>query len=546
MKIKALTTGVKTAPNAAGTALFLALLAVPLIHAQLVTEFAGNKNAIQFYYGGPGISFPALSVASGNAATGASQTITLVSGATVSSSGAALNPVTTNTPITVGIGSNAETVTPTAVSNCNLTSSITAGPGTPQCTITGTFNNIHGPQEPVTSGTYGFQEAVNRANSQGGGTVIVDATWGKSGGTNTIIGAAAGFSNVYVLDNRGLAQAYWTLQPSTLTSLAVPATQTTSTVTFAGTGTWNGTYYVCVSYIDALGGEGPCSLTSAGLASGTNTIMSITAPAASTGAIGWRAYAGTTYNGAYLLPITSAVCTLTTLESVMPACAIGAAAVFPTLLVSTTSLRPNAQSPTVNLNLTMPQGHTALAYQPSGGVPQYFQTNYGPFPAFGSLTSGQVALLGSVNLPAGFLNTIGRTVRVTGKIALTTLNTATLPYITISTAWAGGLTAGAPVAICSLVPAAAGATATANETFSCTLTTNAIGATAVGSIMTNGWELLSAAAGGALTGATVDTGTAAIGSLGLFSQDTMSVIYTSTTNATGGEQLLDLHIEVLQ
>jgi hypothetical protein len=144
------------------------------------------------------------------------------------------------------------------------------------------------------------------------------------------------------------------------------------------------------------------------------------------------------------------------------------------------------------------------------------------------------------------LNEIGRTVRISGKIALTTLNTATLPYITIGMAWAGGVTAGAPTAVCSLVPAAAGSTATANETFSCTMTTNAVGTTAVGSVMTNGYELLVAAAGGALTGATVDTGTAAIGSLGLFSQDTLFVTYTSTTNATGGEQLLDLHIETLQ
>jgi hypothetical protein len=64
--------------------------------------------------------------------------------------------------------------------------------------------------------------------------------------------------------------------------------------------------------------------------------------------------------------------------------------------------------------------------------------------------------------------------------------------------------------------------------------------------MPNGYEMLVAAAGGALLGATVDTGTAAIGSLGLFAQNGLDVIYTSTTNVTAGEQLLDLHIEVLQ
>jgi hypothetical protein len=179
-------------------------------------------------------------------------------------------------------------------------------------------------------------------------------------------------------------------------------------------------------------------------------------------------------------------------------------------------------------------------------LPVPFQSHYGPFVAYGALTAGQIAVLGSVNLPTGYLNQIGRTIRVSGKVALTTVNTATLPYITIGLNWAGGLTAGAQVAVCSLVPAAAGATSTQNETFSCTMTTNAVGATAVGSMMTNGSEMLVAAAGGALLGATVDTGTAAIGSLGLFSQVTLNVVYTSTTNVTAGEQLLDLHIETLQ
>ena len=135
---------------------------------------------------------------------------------------------------------------------------------------------------------------------------------------------------------------------------------------------------------------------------------------------------------------------------------------------------------------------------------------------------------------------------MSGKIALTTVNTATLPYITVSLGWVGGTTAGLPVAVCSLVPAAAGASSTQTEIFSCTLTVNAVGATAVGTVMTNGWENLVAATGGSLLGSTIDTGTAAIGSLGLFSQNTLNVIYTSTTNTTAGAQLLDLHVETLQ
>lgn len=527
----------------AALALLSVFLATP-VSAQIVSGFGGLKNAYDYAYGYQGAP---LAVASGNAATGSGNTITLVTGQATRPDGQVFYPLATNAPITLGIGSNQETVTPTAVSNCNLPPTQTPGPGSPTCTVTANFTKLHGQQEPVSSGTFGLQEAIN-SSIAAGGVVLLSPSWALAGGTNTIIGAATSYSNVFIQDNRGLGTTYWSMQPTTLTSLAVPTTLTSSTVFSAssGTGTWTAAaVYACVTYVDALGGEGPCSATYNFTATASVPVTFVT-PAASTGAVGWRAYAGASYNGAYLLPITSTACTLTTLESVVPACAIGSNATFTAIYASTTDLRPNGQTPTVNLNLPMPQGHTTFAYQPTSLTPQSFQTNYGPFPSFGGLTAGQIAILGSVNLPTGFLNTIGRTVRVTGKITYTGLNTATLPYITLSAGWAGGLTAGAPIAICSLVPAAAGATGSANQTFSCTMTTNAVGATAVGSVMTNGWELLAPIAGGAGLGYSLDTGTAAIGSLGLFAQDTLNVVYTSTTNATTTEQLLDLHVEVLQ
>ncbi len=454
--------------------------------------------------------------------------------------GVQFTPLAANAPIILGSGSVQETVTPTAVS-CNTPAIYNS------CTFTATTSNAHGNQETVRTGSYGLQEAINLARSMGGGTVVVSGRWAQAGGTNSTITSAATYSNVILQDTRA-GNTYWTMQPSTLTSLAVPATLVAGTVVFAAApvGTWAASaYYFCVTYVDALGGEGPCSATYNQTPT-VNYSVTITAPAASTGAVGWRFYAGASYNAAYLLPIAATNCTLTTLETVIPACAIGSNGVWLAPSVTTTTLRPNGQTPTVNINATMPQGHTTFAYAATAGLPVPFQTNFGPFPLFGSLTSGQIANVGTVSLPVGWLNVIGRTFRVTGKIALTTLNTATLPYITVGLGWVGGLTAGAPVSVCALVPAAAGSTATANETFSCTITTNAVGATAVATAMTNGYELLAAAAGGALTGATVDTGTAAIGSLGFFAQDTLYITYTSTTNNTGGEQLLDLHIETLQ
>lgn len=522
------------------------------VHAQIVSQFGSTRVASDYAYGDPGVVAAALQIApnGGNTVTGSS-TITLTTGTVSASNIPSFNPLSTTTPITVGIGTAAETVTPTAVSGC--------GAGQPQnaCQVTASFANIHGTGDPVISGSYGLQEALNAAHNSGGGWVAIGTFWSGLGGTNATITSATSWSNVYIQDDRAGytigstytgAQKYWGMQPTTLTSLAVPTTLTSSTAVYAATpvGTWaNSAYYLCVTYVDALGGEGPCSATYNATPT-ANYSLTVTSPVASTGAVGWRMYAGASYNAAYLLPVASTVCTLTTLETVFPACAIGSNGVFLAPPLTTTTLRPNGQTPTVNLNLPMPQGHTTFAYAPLASFPQPFQTNFGPFPAFGALTAGQVAVLGSVSLPTGYLNVIGRTIRVSGKVALTTLNTATLPYITIGLGWVGGLTAGAPISVCALVPAAAGSTATANETFNCTITTNAVGSTAVGTAMTNGYELLVAAAGGALTGATVDTGTAAIGSLGLFAQNTLYVTYTSTTNATAGEQLLDFHIETLQ
>ena len=258
-------------------------------------------------------------------------------------------------------------------------------------------------------------------------------------------------------------------------------------------------------------------------------------------------YAGTgSLATAYLLPLTSTVCTLTQLESVIPACAIGSSAVIPTAPTTTTELKPNTQTtPTVNVNQQFPIGHTTFAYLPSGSPPVPFQTHYGPFVAYGSTTSGQYDILGTARLPTGYLNAIGRVIRVSGKIAAT-VNTAAVPTVTISITWPGGLTAGLPIAVCTNTGAAYGSSAAYNLTFTCTMTVNAPGATAIGTIMTDSTMCYNVAAGGAAAVCTIDTGTAAIGSLGLFAQNSIDVIYTSGTNATSAVQLLDLHIETLQ
>lgn len=523
-------------------------LAVQPSQAQNRTRFGGRFSAIDYAYGIQTAIAP-LQVAQGNTSTGAAS-ITVVLPCITAGDGTTVCPLATNAPILVGVGSTQDSVTPSAVSGC----SIAAGYGA--CTVTATFTYTHGQGELITSGSFGVQEAINLANATGtGGIVVVDRAWAGFGGTNAKITAANGFSNVMIEDTR-TGDTFWGLQPSTLTSLAVPTTLSATTVVFAAApvGTWAASaYYFCVTYVDALGGEGPCSLTYNQTPT-VNYSVTITAPAASTGAVGWRFYAGASYNAAYLMPIDSTHCTLTTLESVMPACAIGSNGGWIAPPLTTTSLRPNAtvsagalSTPTVNILATQPQGHTTFAYQPTSSVPQAFQTHYGPFPAFGSTTSGQVDILGSINLPAGFLNTIGRTIRLRGKLTTGSLNTAALPTLTTVLSWVGGTTAGAGIATCTFEGVAVGATKTYNGQFECTLNTNAVGATAIGSIMPGGFMMLqdqALAANG--LGPYIDTNTAAVGSLGLFAQNTINITYTSNTNTTAAPQLLALDVEVVQ
>lgn len=523
------------------------------VHAQNISAgFAGVRSAVDFAYGWPGVTATSLNVApgGGNSVITGTSTITLVTGSVGTSNQGSFNPLSTNTPIYVGFGSNQDLVTPTAVSGC--------GAGQPQgsCQVTAAFTHIHGANEPVFSGTFGLQEAINSANAAGGGVVALGSGWTALGGTNAAVTAAAPFSNVFIEDNRGVAQRFWSMQPSTLTVIPPPATLVSSATLAGGVsftaspvGTWaTSAYYFCITYVDALGGESGCSASYTITPGTTSYSLNVISPIASTGAVGWRAYGGITSTPlAYLLATSATNCTLTTLETVMPACAIGSNGVWSTLYVSTTSLSPVAQAVTA-VNNPVPQSHTTFAYAPSSVnnlVP--FQTNYGPFSTttVASATASALTILGSFNLPAGYLNTIGRTVRVSGKLLLTAGASSTLS-VQLMMGWAGGLTAGLPVAVCNAVSGFVFATQPYTDTnFSCTMTTNAVGATAIGSIQPESMFMAGYAAGTLIPIGT-DTSNAAVGSLGLFAQDTFSLAIKPLVAADTTVQLLSLHIETLE
>lgn len=183
------------------TLLALALLALALpIFAQNRTSFSGLRNAVDFAYGIQSNVAP-LRVDQGNSTTGAGTIITLAFGNVTLTDGTVFMPFSTTAPITVGIGANAETVTPTAV-NC----------GTPQvystCSVTATFANIHGIGDIVSSGTFGMAEAVNYTHSKGGGLVAFDAAWVALGGaTSQFASKTYGWTNVTLLDYRGTINA---------------------------------------------------------------------------------------------------------------------------------------------------------------------------------------------------------------------------------------------------------------------------------------------------------------------------------------------------
>lgn len=144
----------------------------------IISRFAGLVDAWAFAYGINSDAPAALQVINGSAIAGAF-TITCQPASDKGPNAVSVAPTTT-TPITVGLGSNAETVTPSSVSLDTLGNIL----------ITATFANAHAAGEQVRSGTYGLQEALNYAAGAGGGTVLTSASWFAGGGTAAIIDAA--------------------------------------------------------------------------------------------------------------------------------------------------------------------------------------------------------------------------------------------------------------------------------------------------------------------------------------------------------------------
>jgi hypothetical protein len=474
--------------------------------------------------------------------------------------------------ITDATAANSEVVTPTATTQ-----------GATTCGFAATTANSH-TSFTLGSGTAGLQEAV-ASQLQSGPTfdVVLDKAWyqlvapfsGYTGGSTaaSIIAAVTGNINVAIVDTTTSPWTFYSWNGTkyvpnasggsaasaftSVTQVSAPAALTTVAATCASNGggcitvsTTGGTipasavYTFAATYVTADGGETLMSIdTAAGATSGSTTTatssITVTSPAPATGAVGWRLYV-TAASGATVTEIlyANSCSALSTGQSVLSGvCAIGASATV-TKIITGTALGPSLTGATTSVS---------SAFIVPGGSPgplQVVPVAYPPFASVGaSLSAAATATIGEVNLPAGYLNVLGRTVRICGTgIAASTTTGGTLTVAT-NLASLFGTTAVTPFTVIS-------GTDTASQTINfnfCTIwTTTATGAS--GTVEAHGWLGANLAGTTAVSTMAQDLIHVASSTVDLTKQDLLYITLTPGTQAlaAGGTQLRQLTLETLQ
>lgn len=406
-------------------------------------------------------------------------------------SGGQFFPFNTNAPVFIqdATPSNSEVVTPSTVTNASNQCGFTASPA----------NNHFSFQ--VRSGTAGLQEALNalnNANISHPALLVLDRNWWTSAGaipgkTGTgMISAATGSYGVILEDITTAPASYYTWNGSgyvvsdsafsffnqdilSTTVLTVPTALSTAaatnglitTATTGGTIPATSTYRLAITYVDASGGETLISTDTAStstIASGataTNTI-SVTSPAALTGAVGYRLYMSAASGAAGSEILYAPVCVASVLQNVLPnTCAIGSSATITAIITGTQTI------PTLS-----------TAYARAGGSSQA----YSPFPAVGTVAAGATATIGLINFPAGYFNELNRSLQFCGNGFATTNATpgtltvanvfSSVPGVTSITPWtvvSGTTTASAtvPFNFCETITTAATGTTGTLEVHGC-------------------------------------------------------------------------------
>lgn len=473
----------------------LALFAVPAFAQFQSGSRAGGRYNASFYNYGSGTVAGAF-VTSGNQATG-SQTITVCFGGPGPSlaDGRQIQPFATNAPITIDPMSptNVETVTPTAVST--FYGSQLAGGQSLCANITASFSFTHGnslsPYQ-VASGSYGLQEAVNDAFAAGGGTVVVDHSWG--GGSvaldtfpsrpSTTNVSTTPYPSVSIEDTRFGAVQFWNAGQSSATVIAAPATLTATTVGFAingansTSGTYVGanTYHYAIACVDVMGNESQPSADFSGATAGTGSTNQIgfSAPAAQTGCVGWVPYislTGGTYALSYRVPVATftagvpvpnGVCTLNVMlaQIGIAACNItnstygttGSNAIVSALTVNTARIWVGVGGASTTADVVgNSNARQSYAYVPGSRMGMPGITNYSlAFSAATGPLTAAPAVIATIQLPAGFMNHVSKGIRVCANVTSQGGSTATVDVVEAYFDADGSNTAGAGV----ILPAA--------------------------------------------------------------------------------------------
>lgn len=525
-------------------------------------------------------------VVTGNAATGSS-TIVLRSGYIVLQDGRSLVPFAVGVPVVVSDAAP-ELITPTAVSGCiRGTGGVAGGQDQPfvTCTITAVFAATHGAYAQVLSGTNGIAEAAQDALYWGGGVVSITPGWklglntsctGCFATQNAVMAAILPSGLVSFEDTQSGSPQFWNLQPSTASFIAAPATLTSqaacdathsfcSDATVVGTWPATGSLFGCITYVDIAGNESACSAT-ASFTNVTVKAIDVGAPAASTGAVGYAIYlslSGGTYAQAFRVPITSSICTMTTLETVTPACAVtnalygqvgstfgknalftGGAQIAATTVNTAMHFPVSGGISTAASNVAAVTAHTTYAYIPGTrlGAPLGFQTSFTNFTAVATQATTVPGTMGTINLPPGYMNYIGKTIRITGKFT-TTQPGSTSEVFGVWWDADGTDTTTNPVIACNYTATSTGTNAAWNGTFTCLLTTVTTGAT--GTLMASGQLVMNLAA--ATTAGELyilpESATAATGSVNLLGSNRLDIISTPTGSTQSATTLLSLVLE---
>ena len=555
-----------------GTLLVISVLAV----AAFAQTYSSAYDALGYNWKG--------TILSGNTSTSGSQSIVVV-GAVGGSGPVMPNSTSVSwstiffslTPILIN-DNNAEFMTPTSTSigPCPA-GNLGVGTSSTCVTITGTFANTHGQSAVVQDGTGGLQTALNVAQLAGGGQATIGPAWAAATNQNTsvtggppslaaLLTALVPMPLAGIVDYRGSAPVFWNLQPSTTSFLAAPTTLVAATAfssasvscTPSGSCYTGGTIHVCIAYVDINGNEGPCSADYSFTDTSAKAIQ-FTAPAASTGAVGWVPYVGlesgsasNEYNiplvtqptaiGAY--PVSNGVCTLTTLETAIPACAVtnstygqtgsGAVAVVYPVVTSQQAFQLGGVSST-SYYAPNTIAHTTYAYTPGAhpGTPGLI-TQTGPATVSAALASTVPFVLGSVQIPPGFMNYMGREIQICGFV--TDAATAVDTISAIQFWWdadGSNVTTGIPVKLAN-DQITATLTAAVNTEFCQNFVTTVTSASATGGTIQApfGWIAEGQIAAGTIHFMEPNITIAAVGSLNLADAARIDVVFVANTPST--------------